>query len=309
MKFLLSFAIILCSVNFSFADGQIRKVVNPVEVNKEIFFTKIEGVPKEIEGLQWNRWTSKNFVVLALHDGYAQYLNKHLESVKTWTVARWGLSDAQFSSPCKIICVDDPILFDKLFKLKKTRVEIRRDDAGQIKETIIFLLADTLPSHSVPIPLTEVCLAEFSQTYNTKFGWWSQRGMSLLNGSLDQIREQIASIKKPFDANTPLYFSKSLFSLSREEYYKLPDQQKKLFDSAAVLFCLLARKEFGQEKFHYLIKEIPLNPEAALAKVTGFASYDDFDKTFKRYMFDLSNDIINNKTPDRYLQIYEPERN
>ena len=305
MKFLLSLAILFGMVAHSFAGEKILKVLRPDEI--ESLYTN-GSVPKEIEGLQWNRWTSKNFVVLALNDSYAKYLNEHLESVKTWTLARWGLLDVDYSKPCKFICVDDPVLFEKLFKLKKTKVEIRRDEKGAIKETVIFLLADSAPSNCVPMPLTEISLAEFSQKYDTEFSWWVYRGITLLNGSLDQIRGRISYIKGPMERDEQLFFSKSLLELKRTDYEKLSDAHKVLFDSSAVFFCLMIRKEFGQDKFHHMMKDSISNPEAALSKRIGFKSYSEFDKTFKRYMIDLSNDVSTDKTPDRYLQIYEPER-
>jgi hypothetical protein len=306
MKFLLSF-VVLFSMNSVFSAEEIRKVKNPIEIKEESVYSA-ENVPKEIAGLQWNRWTSKNFVVLALNDSYAKYLNEHLELVKTWTLGRWGLLDIEFSSQCKFIVVDDPVLFDKLFKLKKTKVEIRLDDQGKIKETVIFLLADDVPSHSVPSPVTDVCLAEFGQKYNVKFGAWVFRGMSLLNGPLDQISNRIINIKNPIESNEPLYFSKGLLELTKKDYAKLSEDQKVLFDSSAVIFCLLIRKEFGQEIFHSMMKDSSINPEESLRKWLKFKSYDQFDKTFKRYMIDLSNDIVAKKTPDRYLQIYEPNK-
>jgi hypothetical protein len=305
MKFLLSFVIVFIAAT-SFAGEQIRKVQNPIEVKDESSFIKAGNVPKEIEGLQWNRWTSKNFVVLALNDNYAKYLNDHLELVKTWTLARWGLFDVDFSVPCKFICVDDPVLFEKLFKLKKTKVEVRRDEQGRIKETVIFLLADNSPSHSVPTPLTEVTLAEFGQKYNANFGHWTYRGMSLLNGPLDKIRQQISGMKTSVNADAPIYFSKGLLEMTKEKYAALPEDQKESFDSAAVIFCLMIRKEFGQEKFHHMMQDAITEPENGLKKWSGFESYDDFDKTFKRYLIDLSREVAEKKTPDRYLQIYEP---
>lgn len=69
------------------AKDEVVKVTKPKEVRKELSKT---GIPKELEGLQWNRWTSKNFTVCALNDNQAQYLNKHLELVKSWCFARNG---------------------------------------------------------------------------------------------------------------------------------------------------------------------------------------------------------------------------
>lgn len=307
MKFLRNLAIILCFLSTPLlAQEPIKKVRNPVELQQEVYLAKT-AIPKEIEGLQWNRWTSKNFVVLAINDRYAEYLNTHLELVKTWTLGRWGLFDVDFSVPCKMICVDDPVLYEKLFKLKQSKVEVRRDEQGRIKETVIFLLANTAPSHAVPSPLAEACLAEFGQKHNTNFGFWLYRGTSLLNGSLEQIRGRVVGMRQPLTANQPIYFSKGLLEMKREDYLKLSDDQKQLYDSCAMVFCLMIRKEYGQDKFHHLMKDSSVNPEAALKAHTKFDSYDLFDRTFKRYMIDLANGINSGKTPDHYLQIYEAE--
>jgi hypothetical protein len=106
-KCLLAFVLCIVSVSPCFSQD-IVKVVSPVEVTTEV------SVPKELNGLQWNRWTSKNFVVCAINDAQAQYLHKHLELVKGWAFSRWGIPDMDFSTECKIIGVDDPVLFKKL---------------------------------------------------------------------------------------------------------------------------------------------------------------------------------------------------
>ena len=263
--------------------------------------------PPEVEGLQWSRWTSKNFVVLSLDHSSTSYfyLHKHLESIKTWSLARWGLLDVDFSVACKIICVEDKEMFKKLFRLEKTKVEVRRDENGKIKETIIFLLADSPPSSSLPAPLFEVCLAEFGQKYNTDFGWWAYRGMSLLNSSETQIRSAILNVREQMTSDNEIYFSESLLTLTKDNWGKLSDQQQQLFDELSMILCLMIRKEFGQEKFQFLLKESVDQPDDALRNCTNFQNYQIFDQAFKRYLKDLSGDILNKKTPIHYLQVKE----
>lgn len=290
---------------FSFSSEEIQKVLNPSEIKVESSYSNSGNTPKEIEGLQWNRWTSKNFVVLALNDSYAKYLNKHLELVKTWTLCRWGLIDVDFSSPCKFICVDDPILFEKLFNLKKTKVEIRRDENNKIKETVIFLLANNSPSHSVPGPLTDVCVAEFAQKYDLDFKCWTYHGMSVLNGPINLIKDKVVDVKKSMDSGGKIYLSKELLEYTKNDYLKLSESEKQIFDSFSTTFCIMIRKEFGEDNFHHLMKDSIHEPQDALTKCTGFESYNDFDKTFKRYVDDLSKDMLSGKAPDSYFQIYE----
>lgn len=286
------------------AQEPISRVTSPREVVAEM--SDSGGIPKELEGLQWNRWTSKNFTVCSLNDKQAQYLHKHLELVKGWTFARWGLFDIDFSAECKVIAVDNPALFKKLFNLDATRVEIRRDQNGKIKETVIFLLAKGSPSETVPTPLTEVCMAEFAQRYNTKFAVWCRRGMMVLNGTIPQIKERIAEVKTVLDHNDPLFFSKGLLELDEEGYKKLEPAKQRLFDNCAMMFCLLVRKEFGQDNYLRLMKGASEgSPEATLKTVLRFNDYGQFDSSFKRFMTDLTRDVAAGKTPDSYLQIRE----
>lgn len=288
------------------ADGDITKVVLPREVTTEMVSST--GVPKELEGLQWNRWTSKNFTVCALNDTQAQYLHQHLELVKGWAFARWGLYEIDFSVECKIIGVDDPALFKKLFNLDATRVEVRRDATGKIRESIIFLLMNGRPSETVPVPLTEVCMAEFGQKYNTKMPVWSARGMAQLNGTLPQIRERVAEVKVLIGRNDPLYFSKGLMEMDAEAYAKLDEPRKRLFDNCSMMFCLLVRREFGQDNFLRVMKGASEGKsEQALQQVLRFNDYAAFDRSLKRFMTDLTNDVAAGKTPDSYLQIREKQ--
>lgn len=286
-----------------YAQDEIIKVYNPEEVMMEI-----NENPKEIEGLAWNRWTSKNFVVCSLNDPQAQYLHKHLEVVKTWIYNRWGLEDTDFSVPCKLICVDNKDLFKKLFNIEETKVELRHDSNGRINESVIFLLIDGPPSKTVPVPLSRVCYSEFSQTHTIVFPLWAEIGMSELNGTIDQIKYNIINIKNHLNNEEPIFYSEALLNLNKDQYQQLDLNKKNLFSHSSVLFCLFLRKEFGQDVYLDFIKESFKNsPEFALKNVLRFSDYSHLDKTFKRYMIDLSKDVVGNVTPNSYLQINEPK--
>jgi hypothetical protein len=290
--------------NFAYSQEEITKISKPKEVSIEV--GKSQSIPKEFEGLTWNRWTSKNFIVCSLNDTQAQYLHRHLELVKGWTLTRWGIEDIDLSVPCKLICVDGKDLFKKLFSLENTKVEIRRNNDGQISETVIFLLIEGPPSQTVPVPLAEVCIAELAQKNYQNFAPWVYKGMSHLNSTLDQIKNYILRIKPSLDKNEPLFYSKALFELDKEQYKKLTEEQRKNYDSCSVIMCLFIRKEFGQDSYlKFLQKATEDSPEQAVKEILKFESYDNFDKTFKRYMVDLTNDLVAGKTPDTYLQVTE----
>jgi hypothetical protein len=299
LTLLVGLAVLPCS-----SEQEITKAANPKEVTKEM--VNFREVPKEIEGLQWNRWTSKNFTVVALNDKQAQYLHKHLELVKGWCFARWGMYDIDFSTECKVIGVDNPALFKKLFNLDTTKVEIRRDEKGKIKESVIFLLMNGSPSQTIPAPLTEVCMEEFAQKYNTKFGVWNKRGMMQLNGTIPQIRDKIAEIKPLLDKNEPLFFTRGLMEMDQDSHTKLDEGKKRIFDNCAMMYCLMIRKEFGQDNYLRVMKMASESkPEEAVQKHLKFANYGAIDRTFKRYMIDLTIGVASGKTPDHYLQIRE----
>lgn len=297
-------SILVCNGNV-LAQNPIIKVKNPAEVRVECAASTTAS--KEIEGLQWNRWASKNFVVCSLNDIQAQYLHSHLELVKGWIYSRWGLLDIDFSAECKIIVVDKPDLFKKLFNLESSRVEIRRDPSnGKILSTVVFLLCSDSPSKVVPIPLSQVCLAEFGQRYNSKVGIWAIRGMSQLNGTIPQIVERVTAIKPVIERNEPLFFSRGLLEIDADQYSQLDQNKRRLYDDCAMLFCLMIRKEHGQDKFlKFLKKSSESGAESAIKEVLGFNDFDHFDRTFKRYMIDLSRDVSAGKTPDHYVQIRE----
>ena len=302
MKLLQTLILVTLFVNGSYGTEPIRKVTLPMEVREELQVNI--SVPPEIEGKVWNRWTSENFTVLSLNDIQAQYLHKHLELVKVWVFSRWGLYDLPFAAECKMICVDEPDLFFKMFKIRESRVEIRRDDQGRIKEAVIFLLINDAPSHTVPTPLTEVCMAEFSQAYKQDTPWCLVRGMALLNGALDQIRGDISEFFPIVEQNKPVYFLNGLFGISKKKYAELTPENKRIFDQCSLTLCLMLRKEFGENKFHWFIKTASeQNAEQAAKEILKFQSAADFDKTFRRYMIDITRDVTTNKTPDEYLQI------
>lgn len=304
MKILTFVSVLLISAGTLFA-SDMEAVILPHEVTREMHLSPDDSI---IKGKVWNRWTTENFVVCSLSNTQAKYLHDNLEDVKRWIFQRWGMYDIPFKAECKLICVDDKELFHKLFRLERTVVEVRRDTNGEIRETVIFLLLDDAPSKTVPMPLTEVCIAEFESEYNVRFGWWAHRGMAVLNGTVPNIRRNIADQMRTVTNNEPLFFSKSLMNTTEDDYNDFDAEKKRLFDRTAMLFCLMLKKEFGTTKYQEIMRDSSKgkNPESALQKVLGFKGHREFDASFKRYMRDLFEDVMSNKTPDSYLKV-EPK--
>lgn len=271
-----------------------------------ILFFMVSGVsvaqtPDIIKGKVWNRWTSNNFVIHAIADDQGRYLRENIEDIKKWILTRWGLPNTDFDVEVRLWCVDNRRLFEALYpNLKNSRVEVREKD-DKITTIEAFLLLDDIPSKVLPEPLTEICIAIYAEKNNLNFGWWVYRGMSLLNGSESQIRSRLKDLSEKVLSNSSVFLSKTLFTTTKEEYTKLTEHEKKMFDDESMVLCLLLRKEFGESRvIEFLSKN---DPEDGLRAVYGFRGYKHFDKSFYGYMRDLVKDVIDGKTPTHYLLI------
>jgi len=194
-------------------------------------------------------------------------------------------------------------LMQKLLKLDRSRVEIKR--RGKIEISIAWLLLDDIPLKTVPIPITEICLAEMAQKYNNKLSFCLLRGMCLLNGTAGQVRVELATLAK----TKKFYLSEDMFKMTLEQWNKLPQEDRGTYDGECVVLCLLLRKEFGETKFHQFLSLESKNqtPETILKSVYEFRDYKQFDASFTRYTRDLCSDIVSGKTPDSYLEIKAKE--
>lgn len=258
-----------------------------------------------LKDLMWNKWDTENFTILSLDAEQGRYLYQNIEQMKKWVYARWGLPDVKFSAECRILCVPNKELMKKLFRLEASHGEVRRE-GGKIKMSVLWLVLDQKPSEVIPPSLTVISMAELEQTQQYKVGYWAQRGMSLLNGTLPQIRGNLGALAGPMSRDDKVYFSAKLFSMTEEEWTKETPDRRQLFDQEAAALCLLLRQEFGQKNLHRFLATS--QSEQDFVTTYGFNGYTEFDATLKRYMQNLSTDIAQNRTPDKYLQISPPER-
>jgi hypothetical protein len=254
-----------------------------------------------IQNLAWNKWDTANFTILSIDEAQGRYLFENIEQMKTWVLSRWGLPDVKFSAQCKVLCVPNKDLLKKLFRLDNSQGEVRRNQDGTLNMTVLWLVLDTKPAEVIPPALTQVCLSEFEQSQRLKFPLWTYRGMSILNGTLPQIRADFGSLGGRIDTDQRMFFGNKLFMLTEDEWRKSDVETKKLYDQQAGAMCLLLRKEFGQKNFHSFMSL--QGSEQDLAKVYGFRGYSEFDSTYKRFMKNLSADVTSGRTPDAYLQI------
>ena len=257
----------------------------------------------DLRNLVWNKWDTGNFTILSLDANQGKYLHANIEQMKKWVMTRWGFPDVKHSAECRVLCVPNKELMKKLFRLERSHGEVRRDKSGKITMSVLWLVLDQKPAEVIPPSLTLVCLAEL-ENQGVKVGYWATRGMSVLNGSLPQVRSQLAALNANMASDQKVYFSQKLFSMTEEEWKKETPEKRLLFDREAAALCLLLRKEYGQANLHKFMQSG--GGEQNFNQIYGFRGYQEFDATLRRYMTNLSNDVSQNRTPDSYLQISPP---
>jgi hypothetical protein len=273
-------------------------------IGQEKVFFKTLPVPSgttpstdpSIPTIGWNRWTTKNFTINSIDIDQGEYLFNNIESMKTWCLERWGLPDIQFSAECRIFCAPNVDMMKKLFNLDRTCGGVKQVD-GKLVISYLWVVIDGKPTEVIPSPLTIICLKEFNYQNRLNIGWWLYKGMSVLNSSIPQIKNNVVLASQ----NKTPFSSKSFFSATEDDMRKATLEQKQLFDAQAATMCLLIRKEYGQKKFLLFLRNS--NSEHVVKEYLGFTNLETFDITFHRFKDNLANDISQNRTPDSYLQI------
>jgi len=274
---------------------------------------------------KWLRWTSRNFVVLVPKYDFAkaqgEYLKNNLDNLKIWVLNRWGLDDVPFGKETiqtakgpreepnvKLWCIDNSTLFEESYGVKDSTVEVIRNDQNDIRNIEAYILLKQSAALDLPMPITEIALAEFENNYRQRthyegtFGYWAIRGMGVLNKPVDSIKEELKWLHSIMADK--LLLSSNLFSVTKKDWLVSTDENKHLFDVESAALCLMLRKEFGQMRFlHFLKRSGEVNPEIVLKEIYEFDNYNSFDKSFNSYMRYLTSDVVNDKTPNAYLTI------
>lgn len=251
----------------------------------------ISSIP-EFKDFEWNRYVQGDIVILSINNEQGKWLNENIDNIRSWCLTRWGFPNFKFSKECRIFCVPNKELLKKMFNLDRPKVELRED------MTVIWFVMDD-PVKTLPPLLTQVCLAEFEIKHNVKIGFWFKCGASQLNSTVFDIRGTLTGLK-----DQPVFGSEKMFTMTEEDYLKESVENKKIFDQEAIALCIMLRKEFGEAKLQGFLRIASANnPNDVLKVVYGFDGYDHFDKQYFRFMRELVSDMLNNKTPDSYLEI------
>jgi len=268
-----------------------------------------------IEGLSWHRWETNNFVILSIDEKQGRWLFDNIENIKAQLLSRWGLPNIDFPkreyvkgiSPepgCMILCVPNKEIMQKLWRRNKPFSEVREEDGKIVLNFSVLLLEDGF-SKSIHKEITPICLKELEHRIGGNFGFWAYRGIAGLNRSPAQIRGDITKLERIYKVNRLIFFSKLMFEMTEDRMHKFPGHRE-LYDSEAMVLCLLLRKEFGQRKFlEFLTSD---GTEDDFLKIYKFDSLDDFDLVLKRYIGYLGKDVEAGETPDNYLQVVPVKR-
>ncbi len=232
----------------------------------------------------WNKWDTDNFIVLSIDKSQGLYLKNNIESVKSDLEKRWGIKNNKFKTQCKLLCVPDSNLLNRLFNISDPRSEVRRDSEGKVAVSAIwidFKDADNLSCLVAPVVLD-----------NSHNSFFVKKGIS-------KLEESLSTLRSDFKELTPIDF-KEIISIKENSFDKMSLEEKNNFIKNSAIVCLLLRREFGIDKFSQFVTS--KQSESDIRSIFGFKDLDSFSKTLNRYSKNLSEDIKNNKTPDDYLK-------
>lgn len=262
-------------------------------------FQDAQTQPKEVSAsLEWNRYVSKNFTIMSIEDEKGKSLVDELEQMKKSVLNNWGFPDVKFTKECRVFVVPDYELLKKLFNLNVGKFQSRKE------LNVIWCVGDDKPTKSILPLLTQVCLQEYENVESTTLPIWFKRGCVTLNTSVSDVRETLKSFNDIARKEQFTHSAEQLFMATEDDYNKQTNENKKIFDQQSALLCLMLRKEFGQFKLQGFLRLQSKNkPEDVLDLIYGFKNFSQFDKQYVRYMKDLCADLVDNQTPDSYLEV------
>lgn len=229
--------------------------------------------PAGLEGLVWNKWDTKNFVVLSLDRSRGESMRYEVESVREGVMTRWGM-DSNRVAPCKVVLVPDPSMLKKLFGLSDPRCEVKKPGA-ESSESAIWIDEERM---SLLPSLVAEC-----ELLNGDFKPFVKRGVPLLERSAYHIRNEM--------------LASAGLSLDEVLGEAKPSSDGSSLARESALACLLVRREFGSRAFGLVAKGD--SPE--VYRVLGFSTPEELASTHARYRKNLLGDMKDGRTPDEYL--------
>jgi hypothetical protein len=239
------------------------------------------------EDLVWNKWDTKNFIVLSLDKRQGVVLKGVVEEVRLSFFDSWGLPVDDSLVPCKLVCVPDRQTLQNLFSVDSPRCEVRHAPDGKVSTCAIWVDYENI--HMLPYLVASVSVSDSVCPF--KLSPVFQNGMVSLSGPVQSVRSLLGS-RSSVD-------SRSLFSIKGEAWSSSKDKEG--LNRKCALFCLMIRKELGSAAFSSFA--MGDQSEDSVKKALGFTGHDELSKTLERYSENLAGDISKERTPDEYLVI------
>jgi hypothetical protein len=255
-------------------------------------------VPSMIDGLTWHKWANNEYVVLSLNKSQGEFVISNVGKVKKWALHRWGFPDVALSCECRLLCVYDQNLMNKLFSLDHSKIEWKE------KEQLFvgWLLLNDSPAITLPEPITELSLLELSRQIGHPLDYWAMRGIIKLNNVSSVVKADLLALNDCIINVKKVYFVPTLFEMNFQKWNALNDSDKRLYDLECMVLCLMLRKEYGQTKFKQCIFS-QSDIKDRLKTIYSFQSIEEFNSAYIIYMRKLCDDIARGQTPDSYLEI------
>lgn len=231
--------------------------------------------------LAWNKWDTKNFIVLSLDKGQGLFLRDSVEQIRDSFLDSWGLNFVDSTLPCKLVCVPDRKTLGKLFNIEAPKCEVRYSADGKVSVCAIWIDYESIAMLPSLVGSVSVSSANIPPVL--------QNGIVALSVSPSRTREILGSACS-VDA-------KSLFGMKSEEWSSSKD--KEMLNRRCALVCLMLRKELGVDAFSAFAQS--KQNEDAVSRIFGFTGYGDLSRALDRYSLNLSDDIKKGRTPDGYL--------
>lgn len=247
----------------------------------------IKTQDNELKDLVWNKWQTKNFIILSIDKTQGLYLKNNIERIKIQTLSKWGFEDINFTTECKLLCVPNEDLLKKLFKLDSAYSEIRKDK-DKINLTALWFVFNNDIDLSQKI--TDICLSELEQNNNINLPLFCKVGMIKLNQDFTNVKKDLNN-KNLIKIN-----SKDLLNKKVDDLSKVSKENLDIFEKQSAVAVLLFRKEYGQDNFLNYIKTNDL-------KSFGIKNIEELDKILNRYSKNLITDLEDNKVPQEYIEI------
>lgn len=242
--------------------------------DSESLFVPSPNNKEQIKGMVWNKWETKNFIVLSIDFSFGNKLKSSIENDRKKFLESLSVKEKNLPVKCKIICVPNSDTLNKFFSLKHPKFEIRKDISGEIGELAIWI--DQERFYLLKAMIAGVCFHDKP--------FFIREGVSALYCGPEFVYNSIVSSN----------------SFPSCEIFSLEDKEEEIDKYDPVIICLFLRREFGINLFSNIISESK-NPISAC----GFENAELMQETIKRYWTNLKSDAESANIPYWYLNFID----